>query len=118
MRYYARAFTPTGESSGALAKLFNWFFRARDWYFALPRFQFEAMTLGLALLFGLLVMPAFIFLAGHIALKDYANGGVFALYRDFFKGLFHPRPSFWAVIAGPFVFVTVVRLFRWIRRKL
>jgi len=118
MRYYARAFTPSGESSGALANLFNWFYRARDWYFALPRFQFEAMTLGLAVLFGLLVMPAFIFLAGHIALKDYANGGVFALYLDFFKGLFRPRPSFWAVAAGPFVFLTVVRLFRWILRKL
>ncbi len=117
MRYYARAFTPSGASSGALAKLFNWFYRARDWYFALPRFQFEAMTLGLAVSFGLLVMPAFIFLAGHFALKDYANGGVFALYGDFFTGLFHPRPSFWAVVAGPFVFLSAFRLFRWILRK-
>ena len=97
--------------------MFNWFVRARDWYFALPRLQFEAMTLGLALLFGLLVMPAFIFLAGHIALKDYANGGLFSLYGDFFKGLFLPRPSFWVVVVGPFVFLALVRLFRWILRK-
>jgi hypothetical protein len=118
MRYYARAFTPSGESSGALAKLFNWFFRAREWYFALPRFQFEAVTFGLALLFGLLVMPPLIFLAGNIALKAYANGGVFALYLDFFKALFQPRPSAWAVAIGPFVFLCVVRFFRWILRKL
>jgi hypothetical protein len=118
MRYYARAFTPSGESSGALAKLFNWVFRARDWYLALPRFQFEAMTFGLAVLFGLLVMPALIFLAGHFALKDYANGGLFALYGDSFKGLVKPRPSFWAVVAGPFVFLTLARVFRWILRKI
>ena len=98
--------------------MFNWFFSARDWYFARPRFQFEAMTLGLAVLFGLLVMPALIYLAGHIALKDYAHGGVFSLYFDFFKGLFQPRPSFWAVVAGPFVFLSGVRVFRWILRKI
>jgi hypothetical protein len=118
MRYYARAFTPSGESSGALANLFNWFFRARDGYFSLPRFQFEAMTLGLAVFFGLLVMPALIFLAGDLALKNYANGGVFALYGDFYKGLFEPRPAFWAVVAGPFVFLSLLRLFRSILRKL
>ena len=118
MRYYARAFTPSGESSGALANLFNWFFRARDWYLSLPRLQFEAMTLGLAVSVGLLVMPALIFLAGSLTLKDYANGGLFALYGDFFKALFLPRPSFWAVVAGPFVFLCVLRLFRWVLRKL
>jgi hypothetical protein len=101
-----------------LAKLFNWYFRARDWYFALPRFNFEAMTLGLAVLFGLLVMPALIFIVGHIALRDYANGNVFSLYGDFFKGLFEPRPSFWIVVAGPVVFLTLARLFRLALRKL
>jgi hypothetical protein len=117
MRYYARAFSPSGDSSGALAKLFNWFYRARDQYFALPRFQFEAITLGLALLFGLLVMPALIYLAGHIALRDYAHGGLFSLYGDFFKGLFAPRPSFWVVVVGPLVFLTLLRVFRWSLRK-
>jgi len=97
--------------------LFNWFVRARDWYFALPRFKFEAMTLALAVLFGLLVMPAFIFIVGHIALRDYAHGSVFALYADFFEGLFEPRSSFWTVVAGPPVFLSLARLFRWILRK-
>ena len=76
------------------------------------------MTLGLALLFGLLVMPALIYLAGYFVLKPYANGGIFSLYYDFFKGLIEPRPSFWIVVLGPFVFLSLFRIFRLILRKL
>ena len=50
------------------------------------------------MLFGLLVMPALIYLPGYFILKPYANGGVFSLYFDFFKGLIEPRPSFWIVL--------------------
>lgn len=98
--------------------MFNSLVRARDQYFALPRFQFEAVTLGLAVLVGLLVMPALIYLAGHLALQGYAHGGPFALYFDFFKGLFHLQASHWLVVAGPFVFLSLFRIFRWILRKL
>ena len=98
--------------------MFNWFFRARDWYFSLPRFKFEAMTLALALLFGLLVMPALIFLAGNFTLKAYANGGLATLYGDFFKGLFEPRPSCWIVVAGPYIFFGLARAARSILRKI
>ena len=45
-------------------------------------------------------------------------GGVFALYFDFFKGLFEPRPSCWIVVAGPFVLLTLFRIFRLILRKI
>ena len=92
--------------------------RARDYYFSLPRFKFEAMTLGLAVLVGLLLMPALIYVAGHFTLKQYANGGVFSLYWDFYKGLFEPRESCWIVLAGPLLFLTLFRLFRLILRKL
>ena len=91
--------------------------RARDYYWSQPRLKFEAITFGLALLVGLLVMPALIYLAGRFTLREYANGGVFALYFDFFKGLFQLRSSCWIVVAGPFAFLTLVRLFRWILRK-
>jgi len=101
-----------------MAKLFNWFVRAHAYYFSLPRFQFEAMTLGLALLFGLLVMPALIYLPGFFILRPYANGGLLALYWDFFKGLVEMRPSCWIALAGPFVFLTLFRIFRLILRKL
>ena len=98
--------------------MFNWFERARGYYFSLSRPKFEAMTLGLAVLVGLLVMPALIFVAGHFTLREYANGGVFALYFDFFKGLFEPRQSCWIVVAGPFVMLTLFRVFRFILRKI
>jgi hypothetical protein len=98
--------------------LFTWFTRARHWYFSQPSLPFEAITFGLALLAGLLVMPALIYLAGRYTLGAYANGGVFSLYFDVFKGLFEPRASNWVVVIGPFVLLTVVRLFRLILRKL
>jgi hypothetical protein len=101
-----------------LTELFNWFERARVYYSSLSRPKFEALTLGLALLFGLLVMPALIYVAGSFTLRDYANGGLFALYFDFFKGLFEPRQSVWIVFMGPFVLLTLFRVFRLILRKI
>jgi hypothetical protein len=101
-----------------VATLFNWFVRAHAYYFSLSRLQFEAMTLGLALLFGLLVMPALIYLPGYFVLKPYANGGIFALYFDYCKGLIELRPSCWIAVAGPFVFLSLFRIFRLILRKL
>jgi len=98
--------------------LFTWFVRARDWYFALPRLQFEAMTFGIALAAGFLVMPVFIYLAGLIALKPYQNGGMFSLYYDWFAGLFGGHSSYWIVVIGPFAFITLARLCRGILRKL
>lgn len=98
--------------------MFNWFFRARDWYFALPRPQFEAVTFGLAFLVGLFVMPAAIYLAGLVALKPYHNGGVFALYADWFTGLFGGHTSFWIVVFGPFAFLCFVRACRFVLHKL
>jgi hypothetical protein len=98
--------------------LLNWFVRARDYYFSQPRLKFEAMTLGLAVLFGLVVVPAFIYLVGFYVLKPYVNGSLFALYFDFFKGLIELRPSCWTVILGPFVFLSLYRIFRVALRKI
>ena len=101
-----------------MATLFNWFVRARDYYFSLPRFKFEALTLGLAVLFGLLVMPVLIYIPGFYILKPYAHGGLLALYVDIFKGLADPRPSFWIAIIGPYVFLSLGRFFLFVLRKL
>jgi hypothetical protein len=101
-----------------MTTLFKWFERAHAYYFSLPRFKFELTTLGLALLFGLVVLPPLIYLPGFYILKPYQNGGVFALYVDFFKGLVALRPSCWIALAGPFVFLTLFRVFRLILRKL
>ncbi len=101
-----------------MLRLFNWFVRTRDDYFAQPRFKFEAITLGLAVAFGLIVMPALIYIAGRLTLSTYANGGLFALYWDFLKGLVEPRLSNWIVVFGPLVFLTLFRLFRLAIRKI
>jgi hypothetical protein len=104
--------------------LFTWFERARDYYFSRSRAQFEAMTFGLALLVGLIVMPALVYLAGKYTLGAYGLGAVaegqsivFTLFGDFYKGLVELRPSCWVVVAGPFVFLCFVRLCRLILRK-
>lgn len=98
--------------------MLNWFVRARDNYFAQSRLKFEAITLGLAVACGLLIMPALIYVAGIFTLGNYANGGLFALYGDFFKGLFEPRLSNWTVVIGPAIFLTLIRVFRLILRKI
>jgi hypothetical protein len=51
-------------------------------------------------------------------LKPYANGGVFSLYYDWFAGLFGGHSSFWIVVAGPFAFLSLFRLCRWVIGKL
>jgi hypothetical protein len=118
MRYYARRLLqPVGGNRG-LSNLFTWFTRSRDWYFSQPILSFEAVTFGLAILFGLIVMPALIYIAGSLVLNAYANGNLFALYFDFLKGLVEFRPSCWIVLLGPFVFLTVFRVFRLMLRKI
>jgi hypothetical protein len=103
---------------GGLSGLFSWFERARSYCFSLSRPKLEALTLGLALLVGLLIMPLLVFLAGSYTLKSYANGGVFALLFDFYKGLFQLRPSCWIVLIGPLVFLTFFRLCRLLLSKI
>ncbi len=97
--------------------MFDWFYRARDWYLSQPRLNFEAITVGVALLLGFLLMPALIYVAGSLTLESY-EGGFFSLYYDFFKGLFVPHLSFWSVVAGPLVFLTLLRLFKLILSKI
>lgn len=101
--------------------MFNSLVRARDQYFALPRLQFEAITLGLAVLVGLLIMPVLIYFAGYSILQKYSNldfgPGLLELYGDFFTGLFHLQSACWVVVAGPYVFLSVFRIFRWVLRK-
>ena len=109
---------PLGVETGVEVNLFTWFTRARAWYFSQPVMSFEALTLALAVLVGLLVMPALIYLAGRYALDAYANGGLLSLYGDFFRGLFEPRASCWLVVIGPFVFLSLFRAFRLVLRKL
>lgn len=98
--------------------MITWFVRARDSYFAQPRWKFETITVGLAIASGLLLMPALIYIAGRFTLGSYANGEIFALYGDFLGGLVEPRLSNWVVLLGPLAFLSLFRLFRFLLRKL
>lgn len=97
--------------------MFSWYGRARGYYFSLSRPKFEALTLAIALLVGLVIMPVLIFIVGSYALKSYAHGGLFALFVDFCKGLVDLRPSCWIVLIGPFVFLSLFRICRHLLRK-
>ena len=88
----------------------------RDSYEALPRARREAIILGAALLFGLLLMPLLIWMVGNRVLGPYTHGqnthaGPFVLLADFFLGLAHGSAVFWSVALGPLVLVVLVRLF-------
>ena len=71
--------------------------------------QRELLTLLLCLLFGLVAMPALIWVAGSWKLGPYANGGPWALGRDFFIALSHGSLVFWLVALGPYLAVWLLR---------
>lgn len=72
----------------------------------------EGLIAGAALLVGLLLMPLLVWLAGHVFLGDYANGGPFSLLADFLRGLVRGETAYWIVLAGPYAFLTLGRLLR------
>src|SRR5579862_224243 len=82
---------------------------------ALSRTQRSLILYGLALLFGVLVVPLLIWVIGNRVLGPYTQGqnahaGPFALLADFFVGLGHGSAVFWSVALGPAVLVVLLRL--------
>jgi hypothetical protein len=91
------------------------FERLRERYSGLPRPQRAGVMYGAALLFGLLVMPFLIFVAGSRVLGPYTHGqnthaGPLALLSDYFVGLAHGSAVFWVVAAGPAALLLLIRL--------
>jgi hypothetical protein len=81
-----------------------------------PRVRRELIIYGLALLVGLFGMPFLIWFAGNRFLGPYTHGqnqhaGPFALFSDFFVGLFHGSGVFWIVALGPAALLLLLRLF-------
>jgi hypothetical protein len=56
-------------------------------------------------LFGALVLPAIIYLAGVSVLGRIENGGLFRLYGSIFKGLVTGSFAAWVVVFGPGILV-------------
>jgi hypothetical protein len=75
----------------------------------------ELLILGIALAFGLVLMPFLIWLVGNRILGPYTHGlepagGPLKLLGDFFVGLGHGSVIFWCVALGPYLLVTLARL--------
>jgi hypothetical protein len=91
--------------------------RLRENYEAVPpRIRRELCIYGGALLVGLVLMPFLIWFAGNRVLGPYGHGqnprgGPFALFADYYVGLFHGSAVFWAVALGPAVLLLLGRLF-------
>jgi hypothetical protein len=79
--------------------------QVRSW----PRGQRELAIAAAALLGGAVLMPVLVWVAGRIALGNYANGGPLALLGDFMRGLAQGAMPFWIVAAAPYVALLLAR---------
>ncbi|MBS0388932.1 MAG: hypothetical protein JSR15_10670 [Proteobacteria bacterium] len=77
----------------------------------------ELMGFGVCLAIGLIVMPVLIWLIGSSRLGPYANGGLFALWRDYVVALAQGSLAYWLVALGPYAGLWLLRGARfWLRR--
>jgi hypothetical protein len=77
----------------------------------------ELLIFGVAVAFGLILIPFFIWLIGNRILGPYthtqdpgAGTGPLRLIADFFTGLAHGSAVFWCVALGPYVLVSAMRV--------
>jgi hypothetical protein len=75
------------------------------------RLRFELIFASIWLAFGLFVLPALIYGVGILLLGPYGeNAGLGAFYADFFGDLVAPTGRAWALVLGPLVLISVLRL--------
>ena len=75
------------------------------------RLRFELIFASICLAFGLLVLPALIYGVGVLLLGPYGeSAGLGAFYADFFGDLVAPTGRAWALVLGPLVLISVLRL--------
>ena len=78
----------------------------------------ELWLAGFTIGFGLFVLPFFIYLAGHMTLGAYENGGLGAFLLDFLKGLVRPHLAYWLVVLGPYLLIELTRGLWQLRKRL
>ncbi len=76
----------------------------------------ELFLLAIALAFGFVLVPLAIWMVGNRILGPYTHGlepagGPMKLLGDFFDGLTHGSVIFWCVGLGPYLLISVARLF-------
>ncbi len=92
-------------------------------YGARARLQRELIIYGIAVGCGLILMPFLIWSIGSRMLGPYTHGdtpnaGPFALFADFWVGLWHGSAVFWLVALGPALAILAVRIFLALLRAL
>lgn len=75
------------------------------------RLRFELVFASIWLGFGLFLLPALIYVVGILLLGPYGEGsGLGRFYADFFGDLVEPSGRAWALVLGPLVLISVLRL--------
>lgn len=75
-----------------------------------PSRRFEAWLAAGLIGFGLLVLPALIYLVGTLLLGAYGGGEhLGSFYGDYFRDLVS-TPQTWALVLGPYLLVQLARL--------
>lgn len=75
------------------------------------RLRFELVFASIWLGFGLFLLPALIYAVGILLLGPYGEGsGLGRFYADFFGDLVEPSGRAWALVLGPLVLISVLRL--------
>lgn len=72
----------------------------------------EFKRAGICLAIGVLIVPALIWAVGRGVLGPYTNGGLLAMWRDFFRGLASGSEPFWFIALGPYLLILFLRLYR------
>lgn len=81
------------------------------------RLRFELIFASVWIAFGLLVLPALIYWIGVAMLGPYGeNAGLGAFYLDYFRDLAEPTGRAWALMLGPVLVISSLRLIFWRRR--
>lgn len=73
--------------------------------------RFEVLLALSLVLFGLVVLPAVIYVVGAVLLGEYAGGGhLGSFYGDILRDLGQGSPQAWALVLGPLILTQAGRL--------
>jgi len=81
---------------------------------ASSRWRKETIFAAICVGFGLLVLPALIYVVGAKILGVYGGGpSIGAFYGNFFRNLISGALRTWFIVLGPYLLLTVLRLIFW-----
>jgi hypothetical protein len=86
--------------------------RLADYYLSARGLRRELLAAAICLIVGVLVMPCLIFACGRLILGPYAHGNLFALWRDFLRGLGAGSQVCWFILLGPYALLWLLRAAR------